>query len=524
MAVIGKNILENLTTGMYSDSKIIYREYIQNACDQIDAAVASGILSPGEGSVEILIESKNRHITIMDNATGVSKEIFKAQLGDIANSDKQIGKDKGFRGIGRLSGLAYCTKLVFTTSYSGEATRSVMTWDAKLMRKLLADNQKHTVDEVLEQIVDFSEAEEDPGKHYFHVELIGINAENTDLLNRDEVLPYLSFVAPVPYKNTFLLRNDVYQYAHTIGFHIDEYDIRINGEQVLKEYGGVLYEPSGQSKKSYDEVKELEFKNFYARDGSLLGWLWFGLSTFDKQIPAINLMRGIRLRQGNIQIGDSATLRELFKETRGIFYFIGEVFAAHKDLIPNSQRNYFNENEMRVEFENALRDYFYSVLHKLYTDANERKNDYKRQTKYINMAEDYEEKVKNNDFIDEEDRQRKKFELEKAQQDAEKAIRKLERIQETEDEDSPLTTVRKNIAEAHKSEKLDEKVQRTQKKMETIESRKDIDGDPPYMTANLPKLTKSEQRLVSRIYSIIKEIATEEFAEALIRRIQEELK
>ena len=32
MATIGKNILENLTTGMYADSKVIYREYVQNAC------------------------------------------------------------------------------------------------------------------------------------------------------------------------------------------------------------------------------------------------------------------------------------------------------------------------------------------------------------------------------------------------------------------------------------------------------------------------------------------------------------
>ena len=29
MAKIGKNILDNLTTGMYSDSKVIYREYIK---------------------------------------------------------------------------------------------------------------------------------------------------------------------------------------------------------------------------------------------------------------------------------------------------------------------------------------------------------------------------------------------------------------------------------------------------------------------------------------------------------------
>ena len=44
MAVIGKNILENLTTGMYYDSKVIYREYIQNACDQIDKAEKQGLL------------------------------------------------------------------------------------------------------------------------------------------------------------------------------------------------------------------------------------------------------------------------------------------------------------------------------------------------------------------------------------------------------------------------------------------------------------------------------------------------
>ena len=43
--VFGANILENLTTGMYKDSKVSYREYIQNACDQIDKAVKYGILS-----------------------------------------------------------------------------------------------------------------------------------------------------------------------------------------------------------------------------------------------------------------------------------------------------------------------------------------------------------------------------------------------------------------------------------------------------------------------------------------------
>ena len=68
MATVGKNILDNLTTGMYSDSKVIYREYIQNACDQIDLAISMGILTANEGGVDIFIDTKKRYISIKDNA------------------------------------------------------------------------------------------------------------------------------------------------------------------------------------------------------------------------------------------------------------------------------------------------------------------------------------------------------------------------------------------------------------------------------------------------------------------------
>ena len=115
MATVGKNILDNLTTGMYSDSKVIYREYIQNACDQIDLAIKSGILSADEGYVDIYTDGKKRYISIRDNATGVKAEDFIEDVGDIANSNKEIGKNKGFRGIGRLCGLAYCKTLKFKT-------------------------------------------------------------------------------------------------------------------------------------------------------------------------------------------------------------------------------------------------------------------------------------------------------------------------------------------------------------------------------------------------------------------------
>ena len=41
---VGKYTLESLTTGMYSDPMIVYREYIQNSVDSLENAVQQGII------------------------------------------------------------------------------------------------------------------------------------------------------------------------------------------------------------------------------------------------------------------------------------------------------------------------------------------------------------------------------------------------------------------------------------------------------------------------------------------------
>ena len=88
MTVFGKNILENLTTGMYSDSRVMYREYVQNSCDAIDAAVNAGIIARKDTGIDIDIDSVKREIRIRDNGSGIRIEDFARVLSDIANSDK----------------------------------------------------------------------------------------------------------------------------------------------------------------------------------------------------------------------------------------------------------------------------------------------------------------------------------------------------------------------------------------------------------------------------------------------------
>ena len=55
--VIGKDILELLSSSMYVDPMTIFREYVQNAADSIDEANSAGLLGPKDpGRVTIGID------------------------------------------------------------------------------------------------------------------------------------------------------------------------------------------------------------------------------------------------------------------------------------------------------------------------------------------------------------------------------------------------------------------------------------------------------------------------------------
>ena len=517
MATVGKNILDNLTTGMYSDSKVIYREYIQNACDQIDKAIEYGLLDDGDGCIEITIDQRNRNILIYDNATGVSKDDFIENLGDIANSNKELGEDKGFRGIGRLCGLAYCKTLKFITSAKGESVSSIMICDAQKMRAMLMEKTKYSLDEIWDAIVKYEETDAKEDDHFFEVQLLNNNKENTDLLNQKAIRDYLSFVAPVPYKNTFILRNQIYNHAKELDYKIDEYRILVDGKQIFKEYTTKLKEQNGKSTKTYDEISKLEFKDFYNYDGQLIAWMWVGLSRFEKSIPKINQMRGLRLRTGNIQLGNDDSVSSFFKEPRGNYYFVGEVFSVSPNLIPNSQRNYFNENPTRVEFEDLLRSYFYDVLHKLYYDANRIKNLYKKQEDYIKKVEEYNKKEENNGFVNEEARQKLQFEVEQSKKSADEARAKLNKL-DNDDEQSPIAEVRKSIGKKYKSDKLKKEAEKAKISTETKGKKK------TYATSDMSKLTRNERKIVGKIMTIITDIAPKDVAEEIIAKIKKEMR
>ncbi len=222
MAEVGVFTLENLTTGMYIDSLVIFREYIQNSCDAIDKARTEKILAEDEDRIEITIDAAARRITIEDNATGIPVLDFKSSLINIAYSDKTLKTDRGFRGIGRLCGLAYCRELRFTSTAKGEGIQSTVIFNAAKLREIFYGKKKYTVKEALDDIVSFDTTAADADEHFFRVELIDIVKENNDLLDVEKVRDYLSFVAPVTYSPNFYYQTEIYKHAAELKFRNSE--------------------------------------------------------------------------------------------------------------------------------------------------------------------------------------------------------------------------------------------------------------------------------------------------------------
>lgn len=130
----GGFVLETLTVGMYGESRNAIREYIQNSFDSIQKARKSGLIAEDDGLIEIIMERDCDCLIIRDNGTGLSVKKAAPTLTSVGASTKDPHTSAGFRGIGRLAGIGFCNKLIFTTKAAGEGSATTITFDGQMMR------------------------------------------------------------------------------------------------------------------------------------------------------------------------------------------------------------------------------------------------------------------------------------------------------------------------------------------------------------------------------------------------------
>lgn len=547
--LFGKNILEVLTTGMYPDDTTIFREYIQNAADSIRKAVQDKLYTEDEEpSIDIELFAETRDIRITDNGYGVKKEDVERRLLSIASSEKNEDEDMGYRGIGRLCGLAHCAKLTFRTSYPGEDVETVMSWDAEHMRVVLDDrDNKMTPKEVLDYIVKYSVNPAPLNAHYFIVEMENITSGHDDLLNQEKVRNYVAETAPIKFAAPFHHKSKIERYAKEHAFQLPCYKVTLEGKELSKNYSITLYEKNNTVCQEYDKIQDIAFKEFKASDGETLAWMWYGISAFEKQIPAANQMRGIRLRRHNIEVGDEKTLAKFFKEARGYSYFVGEVHLVHRDLRPNNRRDYIRDvtkagksgqKTIRVEFEEAMKTFFEDELGPLYRTANTYKNALKAGSELKRTQEEYHEK-ETTGFINDTEKKNLEKKIEELEKKTEKGQKDIEKIQKSAVTSKPLSqmveAVTKNV-EVKEAKKNQEKQKKRPIQIKVTPPSPGTSGvadkgtsysngkTTSVITDQLTALTEGERKIVGRIYGVIKELMPEDKALQLIQKIQIELK
>ncbi|MGH2639436.1 MAG: ATP-binding protein, partial [Rhabdochlamydiaceae bacterium] len=229
--VVGKDILELLSTSMYVDPMSMYREYVQNSADAIDLAQSAGLIY-GPGRVGIRMDQSTRTVTIRDDGSGLGKEQFVQQLTALGGSKKRGTSARGFRGVGRLAGLAFCQELIFRSRQDGEGAVHELRWDSREVRSLLrsADHSSDLRDIVAKTI----QTREVPGRNwpqrFFEIELRGMVRHRDDrLLNEDLVAQYLAQVAPIPFSPDFHFGDQVRSFLESHGVRLGTINLEIEG-------------------------------------------------------------------------------------------------------------------------------------------------------------------------------------------------------------------------------------------------------------------------------------------------------
>ena len=344
---VGVDVLGLVTSGMYIDPLSVYREYIQNAADAIESAG-----SAREGRVELTLLPQEGRIAIADNGPGLSLAEARRSLVPIARSEKRGRGLRGFRGVGRLAGLAFAESVTFLTRAGAGAPVARVVWDGNALNAGIARGEPLATVLDATVTVDTVSSEGCPA-HFFEVHIEGVSRHAAgSLMNRDAARQYVAEVCPVPFSKDFLTATRIWERCR-VG----------NGPFSLNvcfrdEVGGVerpharSVRVSEHESQEIVELEEVRVAGLGACEFAAAGWI--AHTPYRGAILKSCGVRGIRARVGNIQIGGENVFGHLFSEDRFNRWCIGEVHVLDAAIVPNARRDYFEPNVHLRNLENQL--------------------------------------------------------------------------------------------------------------------------------------------------------------------------
>jgi molecular chaperone HtpG len=364
---------------MYGERRNAIREYVQNSFDGVQAAVTDKVLRPGKGKITLTIDGASKNLIISDNGIGLPHRVAVNTLTAVGASRKERGLQAGFRGIGRLAGIAFSNRLQFRTKAAGDAVETIVIFDCVELRKGMLSSGLKPAAELIRNCVTWrQESVERTSDHYFEVtlqELANAPAEASDPVQLED---FLAQVAPVDFHPDFAkfkskilgdasaLQIPVAQDGEPDGgtesilerIPFDHVAIVILGSDQKAERQ--IYKPYRPKMAAGDKesVSLSQVTIHSAASGAWWGWIGHKKNPGDYEQDSV---AGIRFRLKNIQIDGNDLIREVpvTNEIQSTFgrwsnWFIGEIYVDPRQVVPNARRDNFEEEERWLEIRQEI--------------------------------------------------------------------------------------------------------------------------------------------------------------------------
>jgi len=354
-----------LSQDLYPRKLEVIREYIQNASDALDEyrSVAEYIGDRSEPLIKMSIQG--RSLLVFDNGIGMDEEEIE-KLKRIAYSEKKTGEEAGYKGIGRLAGIAVADKLKISSTSYGSNRLHHFEFRAKDMRNDISSKKKAGVQEPASQVINRHTeiwwTEIDPESHYTLVEIRDIDESCAGLLDPETLIEYIGDIAPVDFAPVSefsygsliseKLRRNVPDYSpKTI------YLSKASGERVriYKPHRNemILADPEFIEVRDPKDLNRLVAYCWYASKGKeMLGKVRpFGkiFAVDADNVEEKRRFAGLVYKLFGFTIGDRSLPQRTLWVTAlpRALWFTGEIHVIDKAVMPTTDRSDFVENDAR---------------------------------------------------------------------------------------------------------------------------------------------------------------------------------
>jgi molecular chaperone HtpG len=349
----------------------------------------------------------------------------------------------------------------------------------------------------MEEVMSSSFEEEDINAHYFEVRLEGINPAFPELLDQDAIYKYLASVAAVDFDSQhFPESSRIKAYFQSKGYDIPCYKIRQTGRNkpIYKLYTRSLSTGMQQRTRTKDYIKSITFVDEYSSDGKPLYIGWLAITDFSGQISD-DLLQGIRIRKGNILVGDNTTFSRFFPSEGNVAnkMFAGEIHVLHPDIIPNAKRDDFEPGEVYQEFQQKLTNWA-DYLNRTYRRGSSKVSSAIRNLeKSLAEQQELESQVRSGAITSDTKRDKFRSDLQRIQKTISSSKKEIE------------AAVRKGIIDPDRKETVNNYIKKAEKSEKDYVSIDNAIVNADYATKNdLPSsYSKDERKVYQRVIEVI---------------------